>query len=230
LIISHKYKFIFLKTGKTAGTSIEIALSKFCCSGDIITNLDPEDEEIRRKLGYRSGQNYKLPFSQLGKTGWKRLLVKRRRLKYYNHISGHIVRKYIGEEKWNSYFKFCVVRNPWDYFISLYYWRNQSEPRPSISEFLESKRVVMRHKKNGIDVYTMNGKIIVDRVCLYENLEEDLEQVRIRCGLPEKLKLPHAKGSYRRDRRSYREILNEEQEKKIREMSSREIALFGYEF
>ncbi|MEL6382956.1 MAG: chondroitin 4-O-sulfotransferase, partial [Cyanobacteria bacterium J06626_18] len=30
MIISHEYKFIFLKTRKTAGTSIEIALSKFC--------------------------------------------------------------------------------------------------------------------------------------------------------------------------------------------------------
>ena len=37
MIISHKHKFIFIKTVKTAGTSIDIALSKICEPQDIIT-------------------------------------------------------------------------------------------------------------------------------------------------------------------------------------------------
>ena len=56
-IINHKYKFIFIKTRKTAGTSLEIALSKFCDSGDIITIIKPEDEKIRKKLGYQGPSN-----------------------------------------------------------------------------------------------------------------------------------------------------------------------------
>jgi hypothetical protein len=39
MIVSHKYKFIFLKTKKTAGTSIEISLSRYCDEDDIITPL-----------------------------------------------------------------------------------------------------------------------------------------------------------------------------------------------
>lgn len=99
----------------------------------------------------------------------------------------------------------------------------------SVSEFLDSKWP-LKLEPLGIDLYTIDGKVAVDKVCLYENLEEDLEDVRIRCGLPGKIVLPHAKGSHRKNRGSYRDILNKEQTEKIREMASREIALFGYKF
>ncbi len=62
MIVSHKHKFIFLKTNKTAGTSIEIALSKFCGEDDIITRISPKDEQTRRDLGYRGAQNFQAPF------------------------------------------------------------------------------------------------------------------------------------------------------------------------
>ena len=50
MIISHSRKFIFVKTYKTAGSSLEIALSKYCAKGDILTPLDGEEEAQRRAL------------------------------------------------------------------------------------------------------------------------------------------------------------------------------------
>jgi len=59
LIINEKLKIIFVKTKKTAGTSFEIALSKFCGEEDIITPLTSKDEKLRRSLDFRCAQNYK---------------------------------------------------------------------------------------------------------------------------------------------------------------------------
>jgi len=56
MIISHKHKFIFIKTRKTAGTSIEIFLSQFCGKADILTPIG-EGEELRKEQNMAS-QNY----------------------------------------------------------------------------------------------------------------------------------------------------------------------------
>ena len=40
-VVSHEYKFIFVKTGKTAGTAIEVELSKIGGPDDVFTKLFP---------------------------------------------------------------------------------------------------------------------------------------------------------------------------------------------
>lgn len=66
MIISHTHQFIFLKVYKTAGTSIEIALSKHCGPDGVIAPIVDEDEAIRKSLGYRGPQNYRVLFSRYG--------------------------------------------------------------------------------------------------------------------------------------------------------------------
>ena len=57
MIISHQWKFVFIKGVKVAGTSLEMALSSICGPDDIITPITPVDEIARLKLG-RGAQNY----------------------------------------------------------------------------------------------------------------------------------------------------------------------------
>jgi hypothetical protein len=229
MIISHKHKFIFLKTNKTASTSIEIALSTFCGEKDIITPINPNDEKIRQELGHRGPQNYLLPLRKYSFRELRHLLLKGKRKQFYHHIPAREIMHLIGEKRWHNYFKFCFERNPWDRVISYYYWSCKSEPRPPISEFIDSGGPKLL-KKRGFEMYTVDGRIAVDKVCLYEKLEEELEKVSNILGFGEKLILPRAKASYRKDRRHYREILDEKDKAKIAAMFQREIELFGYEF
>lgn len=220
MIISHRHKFIFLKTNKTAGTSVEIALSRFCGPDDIITPISPEDEEIRSKLGYPGAQNY------LSSINNKPL--------FYNHIPAKEVKDLIGKEKWTSYYKFCFERNPWDRAVSLYYWdlyysAAQSDLQPTISQFIRSD-ALLHLKTNGCEVYMIDGEIAVDKVCRFENITEELEIFRKQIGIPEILDLPNAKSHYRKDKRSYRDILNDEDKALIGQLFRDEINIFKYEW
>lgn len=213
MIISHRHKFIFIKTTKTAGTSIEIALSKFCGPEDVITPISPEDEALRQELGYRGPQNY------IGLNG----------VEFFNHAPASLIKRGVEESVWNEYYKFCFQRNPWDRFISFYYWRNQTEPRMPISTFLESGLPPLLVER-GHDLYCIDGEIVVDKVCLFENLSGELEQVLARLGIHETVELPRAKSRFRKDKRHYRDILSEEEKDRIAALLHREIDAFGYQY
>ncbi|HET6806885.1 MAG TPA: sulfotransferase family 2 domain-containing protein [Frateuria sp.] len=230
MIVSHKHKFIFLKTNKTAGTSIEIALSKFCGPEDIITPISPVDEETRHSLGYRGPQNHLAPWYDYGPRDLARLAIKgKRKLRFYNHMTGREVLEYVGRDVWDSYFKFCFERNPYDRLVSHYYWCNRSEPRPPMSRFIRSPRA-MALKQRGYEVYTLGGKVAVDRICRFEAIADELEEVRRIIGLPEPLVLPRAKGQHRADKRGYREVLGEEERNWVAQTFGEEMRLLGYHY
>lgn len=233
MIISHRHRFIFLKTSKTAGTSIEIALSRFCGPEDVITPISEEDENIRRQLDGRGPQGYHGSIWQYSLSDWWKKLVRGKAApRYYNHIPARKLRRRVDPDVWNSYFKFCVSRNPWDRVISQYHWRQRQLPEsqlPSVRDFLESRHVRSLNRK-GFQLYTINGQVAVDRICRYENLAEELEAVRQQIGLSEPLELPFAKAGHRRDDRHYRDILAEEERHRIAELFRDEIELLGYHF
>jgi len=106
MILSHKYKYIFIKSFKTSSSSLEVALSQFCGDQDIITPLG-YDEKIRSNdKKFKNPQNH-------NKT-----------TKFWDHMSASEIREKINHKIWNEYFKFVVVRNPFEQIQSAYYWHN----------------------------------------------------------------------------------------------------------
>jgi len=224
MIISHKYKFIFIKTRKTAGTSIEIALSKFCDTGDIITPITKEDEDIRRNFGYKGPQNYHVPLKFYSKLDLYQLLIKKKRKRFFNHASASYIQENIDDDIWKNYFKFCFERNPFDRAISHYYWRTK-QPRPEMEKYIHSVPIALLSNWN---LYTINDHIAVDFVGHYEYISDDLEIIRKRIGLSESVILPKVKGGYRLNREHYSKVINPHIRSRIELVCAKEIKAFDY--
>ncbi len=227
MIISHKYKFIFIKTVKTAGTSIEVFLSPHCGDDDVLTPIYPN-------VAPHVARNYKgvfNPFPQLlsgrGRRAgriFKELLQRRR---FYGHMSAHVIRDRVPSQIWNDYFKFCVERNPWDKTLSNYHMRNyRSGGKLTLEQYFSKGRSCRNFKR-----YTDNkGRLLVDRVVKYENLADGLGEIFADLGIPFDGSLgTRAKSEYRSDRRPYREVLSDAQMEIIAKDYVQEIRMHGYE-
>ena len=175
MIISHEHKFIFLKTKKTAGTAIEAALSELCGPSCVITPYREESEGDRKGL---APQNYRIEHPLKPKRPlWRRLIGRPERyyhpsVGYYEHMPAHLVRAYVGEEVWRSYFKFAFDRNPWDRQISWYFYKTKTKAsRPSFEDFMASRR---RAYVDNHEIYLEGGALAVDFLGRYEDLDADL--------------------------------------------------------
>ncbi|MEO0408567.1 MAG: hypothetical protein AAF289_14565, partial [Cyanobacteria bacterium P01_A01_bin.135] len=109
MIISHQHKFIFVKTKKTAGTSLEVFLSQHCGPVDVVTPIYPRVEP-------HEARNYQGGFNPLPELAMR--LRHRHPLKptlrdyqagkaFYNHLPAATIRCRVPRQVWNQYFKFC---------------------------------------------------------------------------------------------------------------------------
>lgn len=231
MILSHKHRFIYIKTYKTASTSIEAALSEICGPDDVIT---PASEPLMKHRKGERAQNYRIDHPLVPKRPlWRRLLGRPERhyhpsVGYYEHMPAWRVRAYAGDTVWDSYYKFSFERNPWDRQVSWYYYKTKSKtPRPSFDAFNADKA---RAYVENFDLYSIDGEVCMDAIGTYENLEEDFEKIMLNIGLAGKVALPRTNVSTGPSDVDYRSYYTDASRQMIAEWYAREIALFGYEF
>jgi hypothetical protein len=230
MIVSHKHKFIFIKTKKTAGTAIEAALSELCGPSDVITPFREESEQDRKGL---RPQNYRIEHPLKPKRSLLRKLLMRperyyhQSVGFYEHMPAWRVRAYVGEEVWRSYFKFCFERNPWDREVSWYLYKTKGKrPRPSFERFMASRR---RAYVDNYQLYTIEGALAVDFVGRYERLEEDLNAALERAGVGGRVTVPRTNITPNKDEsRDYRSYYSPETRARVAEWYQPEMALLGY--
>ncbi|MFT6136949.1 MAG: hypothetical protein ACJARP_000500 [Vicingaceae bacterium] len=226
MIISHKHRFIFLKTHKTAGTSIEIALSKICGELDSITPISPIDDQKRKALSFRSNQNTKIPAKYYEFKDVNHLFFNQKKKHFQRHMNAKSIKNNVSSKIWDEYFKFTIERNPYDRITSLFYWRGGFEKFDSVAHFLNTTR------KYGLltnDKYMIDGKLAIDKVYQYENLEFMMQDLTKRFNLNEPLKLPtyRAKSSTREEE-DYRKVLDDKSIKWIQKYYKDIFERFNY--
>ena len=163
MIINKEFEIIFVKTKKTAGTSFEIALSKFCGADDIITPINPKDEQLRSAMGFRGAQNYKNYYwSDFGLSA---------PVEYHNHMSINLIKHSIPFDIYNNYRKISIYRNPYDVAISRYYWEGGERTGLNFLQYLQAKP---EHLLENSQISPLNGSVKCDIFLRYECLQEDM--------------------------------------------------------
>jgi hypothetical protein len=165
MIISHKHKFIFFPIPKTGTHSIRFAVRPY---------LDEQDEE---HVALFHHSKFNIEAFNDRKNG---------------HFSVQEIRPHLSDEIWNTYYKFCFVRNPFDRFVSTCFFNNpQIKNNPEMaSAFL--KLIAKKELKNKSLFYRpqqhylidRNGDIAINFIGKLENMQADYELI---C---EKIKIP----------------------------------------
>ena len=230
MIISHSHKFIFIKSEKTAGTSVEAVLSAHCRDNDIVVPIND----------YRHNRNEKGEFIH------RAMNADEEYRRIGQHVDAKTIQRKVPAEVWNSYFKFSIIRDPWDRTVSDFFWKRRTDPsikprkrfyhylgvpfnelapiKKAFAEFIVSDEFV-----NNDRFYIIDDQLCVDFVIRYENLLEDISTVCKKLGLPA-IDLPNLKTGFRRKHHHYSEYFDENSKAIVAEKHRNDIRLFGYKF
>ena len=113
MLVSHRKGFIYLKTQKTAGTSTESYFEEYCMPEGAwkFSHYHNQHESDAGIVGVRDDKIT---------DGVRQLDNPNER--WDTHIGGARIKERLEPEVWNSYFKFCNVRNPFDVLVSRFFF------------------------------------------------------------------------------------------------------------
>src|SRR5262245_15508620 len=211
MLISHERRFIFIHVSKAAGTSVQRALQPYAA-------LPPSHMAARRALRL-------LGVNHWGPAGWR---------VYREHASARTIRAHMPRGRFEQYFSFAFVRNPWDWMVSLYaYLLNTPSHRhherivamSGLREYIEFE--IGRGKRSQHEfICDQDGRVMVDYVGRFESLQEHFADVCRHLGVA--ADLPHVNGSAHRDYRRY--YKDHATINLVAEHFQKDIELLGYTF
>lgn len=216
--ISHSHRTIFVHIPKTAGTSVEAVLGMH---GD------------KTEIGVVPYFNQELDYEHL----YGRQM---------QHMTAHDIRNALPDKTaFDSYFKFTIVRNPWDRLVSSLAWTDQKWAKGvelTVAEFdAQVRRLHAMFMAAAaapspaalpqflypqvLFIVDSNSRSLVDYVARYENLQADWDVICAKLGVS--VQLPRRMKSHHRD---YRDYYTAETQKLVGDMYAVDVRAFQYEF
>ena len=218
---------------KSAGSSIELALTPFCGPDDILTGSPYEEEkrsgyeERNNKLGYRQVWHQHVPPSE-----------------FFSICSN----------SYQDYLKFTSIRNPYDSLVSYFWWSFYS-PDTTLDDhilkpFAEDRSSTLKNKFSTflqtyanfntsgqqemilewfVSRYNLFYHHPVDHIVKYEQLDVEFSSICGRIGLGP-IKLPHLKSNIRKSPLSYQDYYDVNTFTMVTHYFKNILDNFGYNF
>ncbi|MCC5811259.1 MAG: sulfotransferase family 2 domain-containing protein [Ectothiorhodospiraceae bacterium] len=218
MLISYSKNFLFVHIAKTGGTSVRAALRK-----------------------YRWGGWYSVPLWLASAASQMTSPRHKLGLKFPRHAKAIAALEMLPTEVYNNFFKFVVVRNPWDLQVSSYHHIRREKPQvlegvKTFEDFLKRKFDPERPFDYMLDISAerqheyivdLQGNVIVDFIGRYENLQADFDAICQRIGVA-RIALPHLRKA--NDRKDYRDYYSDALAELVADHYRRDLDILGYRF
>lgn len=145
MILDLDRRFLFMKSTKTAGTSVEIWLSAYCGPNAVITPT--VDEDLREKHFGRPPQNFRVHDVSAFPGGDLKVFDVQPwgAVHFFNHMSLDQVISQLGDGFFETLYSFGFTRNPFVRAVSAYTWLAGCNPLYYGALTLKEHRVHFRN-------------------------------------------------------------------------------------
>lgn len=226
VLISHPNKFIFVKTKKSASTSIEECLEYYLIGVP--------------SAGFGEASPERISFDSY--------VSARGRVKVPNFMAPHIstreLVRLLGAERLASYRKVSCVRNPWDQVVSFFWWRLRRHPywisvastAPimilklwfSIWYFTNTAKI---KNLSFTQQLSLNGELPPFHIIRYESAEADLKELLKALGHSTKdIYLPRRKSNIRSRPEPFQKYYFNFVRNSVSRIRRQDLAKFGYQW
>jgi len=226
MIISHKHKFVFIKTAKTGGSTIENIL------GDHLGNKD-----IASGSAYKDSKTV----SPTMKRNFPQKIDYPDELGGYSHLPASLIyEKFFAGRKPKDYFVFTIERNSYDKAVSHWWWHTRTKrqmkkmPRSRVNFREHLTRLIQAPDNNNPSCWRRytNDSICVDHVYQYDQWDQMFKDLSERFSL--KIDINNTRNIRLKDSKKpfehYSEAYNGNEQELVKQLFPHEIKHFGYKF